>query len=200
MPLKIGVMGGAAGATANDPETLALARQVGEAIAKSGNILVTGACPGVPQAAVEGAHDQHGIVIGISPADSAAAHVQEYHSPTEGYTAILYTGMGLMMRDVLNIRSCDMVVVIGGRGGTLNEEEIASKEGKPIGVLRNSGGTAAHLRGIKKELGEEIPQNMVFGSHPDKLVSDLIAVARKYPASFHVDGKVIDQPVKSDKG
>ena len=40
-----------------------------------------------------------------------------------------------MGRELINIRSSDIVVVVGGRSGTLGEFAIAYEEGKLIGVL-----------------------------------------------------------------
>ncbi len=42
--------------------------------------------------------------------------------------------------EITNIRSCDMVVIAGGRTGTLGELAIAYDEGRLIGVLTGTGG------------------------------------------------------------
>ena len=39
-----------------------------------------------------------------------------------------------MGREVVNIRSSDIVVIVGGRSGTLGELAISCDEGKLIGV------------------------------------------------------------------
>lgn len=63
MRLKIGVMDGAG----NDiPEShLERAKVLGESIAASDCIVITGACPGLPLAAARGAFNHGGMVIGI---------------------------------------------------------------------------------------------------------------------------------------
>jgi SLOG cluster4 family len=61
--------------------------------------------------------------------------VKKYHSPTRGYDIIVYTGSGLMGREVENIRSCDVVIFAGWRSGTLGEFAIAYEEAKVIGIL-----------------------------------------------------------------
>src|SRR5579871_2672907 len=113
MALKIGVMGGATGVIAQ--EYLDRANEIGRAIAKQGCILLTGGCPGLPLSAACGAKQEGGLVIGISPGLSIDEHVYKYHSPTEFHDVLIFTGSGLMGREVVNIRSSDIVVFIGGR-------------------------------------------------------------------------------------
>jgi predicted Rossmann-fold nucleotide-binding protein len=45
-----------------------------------------------------------------------------------------------MGREVVNIRSSDIVLIVGGRSGTLGEFSIAYDEGELIGVLLDTGG------------------------------------------------------------
>ena len=119
---------------------LAKAHRLGEAIAARDAVLVTGGCPGLPYAAVRGAKAKGGLVIGISPGLSLDEHRGKYHSPVDGFDVLVYTGSGLMGREITNIRSCDMVVIAGGRTGTLGELAIAYDEGRLIGVLTGTGG------------------------------------------------------------
>ena len=58
---------------------------------------------------------------------------------------MVYTGSGLMGREIESIRSCDVVVFAGGLSGTLGEFAVAYDEGKVIGVLQNTGGISDHL-------------------------------------------------------
>ena len=53
-------------------------------------------------------------MVGISPALSETEHVQRFDAPVEGFDVIVYTGSGLMGREVVNIRSSDIVVIAGG--------------------------------------------------------------------------------------
>src|SRR5580704_275171 len=92
---------------------LELARRLGACIARRGALIVTGASPGLPHAAVLGAHQTGGESLGISPAHSREEHVELYESPTEPYTAIAFAGTGLMGREVENIHSSDFVVFVG---------------------------------------------------------------------------------------
>ena len=112
MKIKIGVMGSAQGPTIGNGETILKARELGKWIAKTDCILVNGACPGLPNDAALAARENGGMVIGISPAFSWETHVKDYKSPDGAYDMIVYTGMGLMERDILNIRSSDAVIFI----------------------------------------------------------------------------------------
>jgi uncharacterized protein (TIGR00725 family) len=175
-PLAVGVMGSASGPI--DPGVAARARAVGRAIAESGCTLVTGACPGIPQEAVRGAAAHGGLVIGISPALSEQEHVERYESPIEGYDALVYTGSGLMGREVVNIRSSDIVVVIGGHSGTLGEFAIAYDEGRLIGVLTGTDGVADMIGELVERLAKDTGAKVLFDEEPERLVARLIEYYR----------------------
>jgi uncharacterized protein (TIGR00725 family) len=154
----------------------ALLTALGRRIAERGCVLITGACPGLPQVAVEAAKAAGGIVVGVSPALSRDEHIHGYGSPTAGFDVIVYNGSGLMGREVDTIRSSDMVVIAGGRSGTLGEFSIAYDEGHLIGVLTGTGGIADHMDGVLdivsvKDTGAQV---LVDGD-PGTLVDRLIA-------------------------
>jgi len=161
---------GSAGGLITDDE-LALARRAGAAIARRGCIIVTGACPGLPHAAVLGAHEAGGESLGISPALSREEHVMQFESPIQPYSMMVFTGSGLMGREVHNIHSSDFVVFLGGRSGTLGEFCIAYDEGKLIGVLRNSGGLSNEFVGIAHRLIKETGAILIEDDDPERLVA-----------------------------
>ena len=91
MKPAIGVMG-SAGARI-DEATFAKLMRVGRAIADRGCTLITGACPGLSNAAVQGAKVAEGPGVGISPALSRDdEHVRKYASPTDGFDVLVFTG------------------------------------------------------------------------------------------------------------
>jgi uncharacterized protein (TIGR00725 family) len=171
LKIKVGVMGSAGGQI--DPEILAWARQVGREVARRGWILITGACPGLPHEAVLGAKEESGITIGISPALNFEEHALRYHSPYRGYDAIIYTGSGLMGREIENIRSCDFVIFMGGRSGTLGEFAIAYDEAKVIGVLNGTGGIADHIEDILGFIRKDTGAHVVIDTDPVRLLDRL---------------------------
>src|SRR5512146_1260486 len=100
MKIQIGVMGSAGGNIS--AEELELARLLGRRIAERDCTIVTGACPGLPHAAVLGAHERGGTSLGVSPALSREEHVNVYSSPLQPYTTMIFTGSGLMGRETHN--------------------------------------------------------------------------------------------------
>jgi len=180
MALKIGVMGGASGALSRDH--LERAHELGRAIAESGCILVTGGCGGLPLAAACGAKQAGGLVVGISPGLSLDEHVHKYGSPTEFHDLLIFTGSGLMGREVVNIRSSDVVVIVGGRSGTLGELAISYDEGKLIGVLSGTGGISDIVQDILAACAKETGARVVYEHEPRALVAELL---RLYRATHH---------------
>lgn len=176
MALKVGVMGGAA--HDHPVEHRDKARQLGVAVAVSKCITVTGACPGLPLAAAEGAKSAGGLVIGISPGLSLDEHVYKYESPTEHHDVLIFTGSGLMGREVVNIRTSDIVVIIGGSSGTLGELAIAYDEGKLIGVLNGTGGITTVIPDILAACNKETGARVVYNDDPDSLIEELLLVFR----------------------
>lgn len=189
MPLKMGVMGGATGVF--DRGHLTKARQLGRAIARSGCVLVTGGCPGLPLAAARGAKQAGGLVIGISPGLSLDEHLYKYNSPSEYHDVLIFTGSGLMGREVINIRSSDIVVIVGGRSGTLGELAIAYDEGKLIGVLTGTGGISDMAADILATCEKDTGARVVYEADPRKMVKELLRVYRtahfRRPSCFCAD-------------
>ena len=169
MKLQIGVMGSSGGILSDGQ--LALARRLGAFIAQRDALIVTGACPGLPHAAVLGAHEAGGQSLGISPAHSREEHVDLYESPLEPYTTIVFTGSGLMGREIYNIHSSDFVLFVGGRSGTLGEFCIAYDEGKLIGVLRDSGGISNNFREIATLFQKPTGAELIEDNDPLQLVA-----------------------------
>ncbi|MBI2827194.1 MAG: LOG family protein [Planctomycetia bacterium] len=178
--IRIGVMGSAGGTVA--PDLLERCRRLGRTIANQGCCLLTGACPGLPHAAVLGAHEAGGHTIGISAAVNLKEHVEVYGSPYAEYDVLIFTGLGLMGRELVNIRSCDAIVVVGGRSGTLGEFAIAYEEGKLIGVLAETGGITAALPGIVDSLAaaKTTGAEVFYEAEPERLVDSLL---RRYSSA-----------------
>lgn len=169
--LTVGVMGSAS--HEQDERTVAAATELGRAIAQRGHVLITGACPGLPYAAAVGAQEAGGLSIGVSPALSLDEHVRVYGSPDDAYDVIIYTGSGLMGREVLNIHSSDMVVIVGGRSGTLGEFAIAYDEGRLIGVLSGSGGIADHVEDLIRFCQKDTGAVVLYDDDPQRLIERL---------------------------
>ena len=172
MQIRIGVMGSAGGDM--KPELVTLCRTLGKTIAELGCCLLTGACPGLPHETVLGAKKAQGHVVGISPAVSLKEHVEEFHSPYKEYDVLIFTGLGLMGRELINIHSCDIVIFVGGRSGTLGEFAIAYESGKLIGVLKDTGGISGAIKQLETTLNKQTGAQIIYESNPTDLVSLLL--------------------------
>jgi uncharacterized protein (TIGR00725 family) len=169
---KVGVMG-SANDTLGESERLRLsvvAERLGVAIADRDCILITGATTGLPELVSRAARKKHSLTIGISPAASKDEHVNHYSLPTDVADVIIYTGFGLKGRNVVNIRSSDIVIIFGGSIGALNEFTIAYDEGKVIGVLEGSGGIADHIREIVEFSGKPTSSRLIYSNEPEALI------------------------------
>ncbi len=190
MKLKIGVMGSATGRLSKYQKETAF--MLGRAIASMDCITITGACPGLPFEAAKGAKDAGGLVVGISPGLSEWEHINKYQSPTEHHDVLIFTGSGLMGREVVNIRSSDMVVIIGGRSGTLGEFSIAYDEGKLIGILSGTGGITSGMKNILRIIRKKTGAKVMYENDPGNLVERLISYYKKehykHPNVHHAHG------------
>ncbi len=169
MKIKTGVMGPAgetAAASGNDAlaeKAYALAR----AIAARDLLLLTGATTGLVYVVGKAAHEAGVFHVGISPAANSQEHVEKYKLPLDACDLIVYTGFGLKGRNVVLIRTCDIVLFIAGSMGSLNEFTIAHDEGKVIGCLTGTGGVADEadylLAKFSKETGARVFQDSEAG-------------------------------------
>jgi uncharacterized protein (TIGR00725 family) len=169
----VGVMGASANDALTESETLRLkklAERLGAVLAREGCILVTGATTGLPDLVAKAFRNGGGFALGISPAQDRTEHSERYGLPEDGADVIVYTGFGYKGRNVINVRSAEVVIIFGGATGTLNEFTIAYDEGKIIGVLEGSGGIADHIREIIQFCKKTTGGAVVFDKDPEKLV------------------------------
>src|SRR5918996_3225112 len=172
----IGVMGASANDVLSEEVTSqlkSLAEKLGATIAKQQCILVTGATTGLPHLVAKAFRMNGGFALGISPAENHREHLGRYRLPDDGADVIIYSGFGYKGRNVINVRSSDIVLIVGGATGTLNEFTIAYDEGKIIGVLEGSGGVADHMREIFKFCDKPVG-TIVFDKDPVNLVRQCV--------------------------
>lgn len=171
---SICVSGAASGVTVSQDSLKA--RQLGEAIAKKGHILTTGATVGLPYYAAVGARAAGGMSIGFSPAVSLREHLRKYRLPSSCFDFINFTGMHYVGRDLYLVQSSDAIITIGGRFGSLHEFTSALEAHKPCAVLSGSGGTADEVPKLLKELEPPNKSLIIFDDDPAKIVDRIIAV------------------------
>ena len=115
---------GVIGAGRCDEETYELARTVGGGIARMGAALVCGGLGGVMEGACHGAQEAGGLTIGILPGPAKTAANRYVTIP-------IVTDLG-HARNILVVRSSDILVAVAGGYGTLSEISIALKLGTPV--------------------------------------------------------------------
>ncbi|MGH9426422.1 MAG: hypothetical protein ACRD2L_08990 [Terriglobia bacterium] len=175
---KIGLMGSSR-AQMSEPDVdrlTRLAERLGQVIAERGCVLVTGATTGFPDIVSRAARRAGCLTVGISPASSREEHTFRYSLPDDGVEVIVYTGFGLKGRNVINVRSSDVVIIFGGGIGTLNEFTIAYDEGKVIGVLEGTGGIVDQIKEIAALSSKRVGSELVFESSPEGLIDACLRV------------------------
>jgi uncharacterized protein (TIGR00725 family) len=177
MRIKLGVMGSAA------PESSRLetgstlverAEQLGRAIATKDVVLFTGATTGLVYVVGKAAHDAGSFHVGISPATNETEHVELYKLPFDACDTIVYTGFGLKGRNVVLVRSCDIVLFIAGAMGSLNEFTIAHDERKIIGCLMGTGGVADESEYLLQKFGKRSTARVFHNDDPAQLIEDCL--------------------------
>jgi uncharacterized protein (TIGR00725 family) len=176
---QICVSGAAAGDSVEMGRKLAMA--IGREIVYRGHLVITGATKGLPYHAAKaaqlaGGHDVSSI--GFSPAASRLAHVKKYRLPIDPFDTIIYTGFEYTGRNLLLVRSCDAVIMVGGRIGTLNELTIAIEERKPLGILLGSGGMTEEVERVLKA-ARRVRSGIIFGHDPVTLLDEVLELLEK---------------------
>lgn len=121
----VGVIGG----RKCDARVELLAHKLGENLAKVVDYMVCGGLSGVMSAASRGFKAAGGVTIGILPGyDKGAAN--------ENMDLVIPTGMGLA-RNVLVVKSADVVVALPGEAGTLSEIAYCLQFGIPVVSLQS---------------------------------------------------------------
>src|SRR5437588_12875863 len=177
MKIKIGVMGSAGQAAT--PSINETARALGQAIAARDLVLFTGATTGVIYLVGTAARDAGAFHIGISPGENERDHVERFQLPADACDAIVYTGFGLKGRNVVLVRSCDVVVFIAGSIGSLNEFTIAYDEGKVIGCLTGTGGVADEVKRLVETFQKQTRARVFYHDDPKRLIEACLAVLKQ---------------------
>lgn len=152
---------------------VAKAERLAQVIAAKDVVLLTGATTGIIYVVGKTAHEAGGFHIGISPGSNEREHVELYKLPLDACDTLIYTGFGLKGRNVVLVRSCDIVLFVAGAMGSLNEFTIAHDEGKIIGCLTGTGGVADESEYLLQRFGKRGIAARVFQNEdPEKLIED----------------------------
>jgi uncharacterized protein (TIGR00725 family) len=134
----IGIMGPGENATPDENE---MAFELGKAIAKQGWIVLTGGRSfGIMDAAMKGAHEADGLTIGILPTETGA-------NASDNADIKIVTGLG-SARNIINVLSSHIIVVIGMAAGTASEVALAIKANKKVILLHQDEITIRFFKNI----------------------------------------------------
>jgi uncharacterized protein (TIGR00725 family) len=178
MRIKVGVMGSAASESArlDRGNTLVTkAESLARAIAAKDVILLTGGTTGIVYVVGKTAHEAGSFHIGISPGSNEREHVDVFKLPLDACDGLIYTGFGLKGRNVVLVRSCEIVLFVAGAMGSLNEFTIAHDEGKVIGCLTGTGGVADETEYLLQKFGKRGTTAQIFQNEdPEQLLHDCL--------------------------
>jgi uncharacterized protein (TIGR00725 family) len=132
---------GVIGASQATDELCALAESVGEEIALRGGTVVCGGLTGVMESVCRGARSKGGLTVGVIPSDDRDDANEYVQIP-------IVTGMGVA-RNVVIVKTADVLIAIGGQFGTLSEMAHALNAGKTVVALRSWDLDKAAHRGLE---------------------------------------------------
>jgi uncharacterized protein (TIGR00725 family) len=128
------------------------AEAVGRLVAERGASVVCGGLAGVMEAACKGAKSVGGLTIGVLP-------TMEKEAANPYVDVPVVTGMGVA-RNVIIVRTADVLVAVGGQFGTLSEIAHALSMGKRVVSLHS-------WESLKTG---DPPEGLVFASTPEEAV------------------------------
>lgn len=125
------------------PAILSDAKNLGAEIAKHGWSLITGGGSGIAAAAEEGARLEHGTTVAVIGRTASEDGERSFNNK---YKVQIYTDQGWDGRSLVAVKSSNIVVVIGGKNGTLLEISSAYLYSTPVIVLADSSEMIIRLR------------------------------------------------------
>ena len=110
---------------------IGVAEEVGRLVAQRDGVIVCGGHGGVMEAVCRGAKKENGITVGIMPFEKDEAN--------KYIDIAIPTNLG-NIRNHLVAGAGDVTIAIGGRWGTLNEISFRMITGKPLILIKGTGG------------------------------------------------------------
>jgi len=158
------------------PALQEMAETVGREVARRGGILLSGGRDGIMEAASRGAKEAGGLTVGILPGDLLEEGNEYLDVP-------ITTGLGMDFRSLVLVRSCDAIIMLGGKNGTLLELSNAYYNRKPVVVLPASGGWAEkvpHFAYAGAYLDDRRSVEIRYASTPEEAVALAFALAQSF--------------------
>ena len=101
-----------------------MAAEIGKYVAENDGVIVCGGMGGIMEGGARGAKEAGGVTIGILPTD-------DKNDANEFIDYIIPSGFG-EARNILVVRTADVIVAFPGKFGTLSEMAFALQAGKPV--------------------------------------------------------------------
>lgn len=161
--MKCAVIGGSVLPPEFDESLREQCELFGENMARACFEILTGACDGYPYMVSIGALKAGGIVEGYSPATNAQEHAEIFEHPLDAVSSMVYLDtyphdsfmQRMLARSLPLIEACDLVLCIEGSWGTLMELVAAVCMSKPIVIVQEFGGVAAHFEEMYRQIQAE---------------------------------------------
>ncbi len=138
---------------------LKVAFQVGKLVAKKDGVIVCGGHGGVMEAACKGAKEEEGITIGIMP--------YEDDNVNECVDIAIPTDIG-NARNIFVSRAGDVMIAIGGRWGTLSEISFRVISGKPLILVKGTGGCVDEI--VNGNIMQGVPSKFIVAESAEEAV------------------------------
>ena len=178
--LQIGVMGSAADLKYSK-EAEEIAENIGELIAKSGNIVVFGAekdYDSLSTAAARGAKKAGGITVGVTYGKGKDIYDKENIDIL--ISSGLERGGG---REFVLVNSCDAIITISGGSGTLTELAVAYQLDIPMIAIKGYGGWSDKL--ADTFIDERNRRKVIIANNAQEAVKLAIEEAKKYKEKYN---------------
>ncbi|MDO8517381.1 MAG: hypothetical protein Q7S33_04635 [Nanoarchaeota archaeon] len=171
---QIGVMGSAADLNYSK-EIENIAEQIGELIAKSGNITVYGAekdYDSLSTAAARGAKKFNGLTVGVTYGKGNNIYDKE------NTDILIVTGLERGGgREFVLVNSCDAIISISGGSGTLTELAIAYQSNIPMVAIEGSGGWSDKL--ANQYFDNRKRRKVISAKTPEEAVNQAIKLCKE---------------------
>lgn len=170
--LQIGVMGSAADLKYSK-KIEKISEEVGELIAKTGNITVYGAekdYDSLSTAAARGAKRGGGLTVGVTYGKGKDIWDKENNTDVLICSG-LERGGG---REFVLVNSCDGIIAISGGSGTMTEMLIAYQLDIPIVVIKGTGGWSDKM--ADKYLDDRRRSKVTSAKNPEEAVNKIIDI------------------------
>lgn len=142
-----------------------VAEKIGELVAQSGAILITGGKGGVMEAACKGAKRKGGITVGVVKGKKRG-------TANRFVDIEVVSGMEGFGEETMLVLMSDGIIALGGGAGTLQELVIAYRNKKPIVTFKNLPGWSEKL--ANSYLNERKKTKIISTKTPQEALKILI--------------------------